>query len=276
MSVTSCQAIASRSSSIDRNFTRTYTLTYRVITNDPLDAGYIARTAVPWSIGDTYAFATEFDTGAYCLDISANEDSDDGKQWLVTVQFGPISNDIEEDPFAQAWEYSLDGQSVEVPFDVDVDGKAVCNSIGDPFQTATMRQMNQPILTVTRNEASFQPAYHLYANTVNSDVFYGGAPGTVLCQPVKQHREKSATYGYYWPTTFSMVYNPDGWNVKLINQGFRSRNPRGVLKQILVQGTPITEPCLLTPSGDVMPRGVPPVILEFKPYHKMPFSVLGL
>lgn len=226
-------------------------------------------------IGDTYSFGSESDAGAYCVDIQANEEADDGKQWLVTVQFGK-SNDIEENPLSLPWEYSLDGQAIEQPFDVDVEGRPIVNTVGDPFSSQTVRQVNQPILTITRNEAAFNNAYHLFSNTINSEVFFGGDVGTVLCQPIKQHREKHATYGYYWPTTYTFVYQPDGWDTKLINQGFRARGERGVLQNIIVQGVPITEPALLTAGGQILPRGVPPVVLTFRPYRMMPFSVLGL
>lgn len=275
MSVVSVEPIASRSSSIDQEFARTYTITYRVITDNRLDGPLVARAAVPYVIGQSYVFGTEFDTGAFCLDISSEQEGDDGKFWLVKCQFGRAPA-LEENPLLQPWEITLSGQAVEVPFDIDADGRPVCNSIGDPFSTALMKQTNQPVLSITRNEASFNPALVLFANTVNSDAFYGGAPGTVLFQPANSQRQYSSTYGYFWTTQYSFAYNPDGWDKQLINQGFRARNPRGVLKNILVQGVPITEPALLTWGGDILPQGAPPVILTFKPYPRMPFAALGL
>jgi hypothetical protein len=275
MAVVSVEPIASRSSGINSQFARTYLITYRVITDDKFNAGYVARTAVPFVIGQDYVFGGEFDTGAFCLDINADEDGDDGKQWLVKCQFGPRPQ-LEENPFLQPWEISLDGQNIEVPYQIDVTGRPVVNTVGDPFSTATMKQMNQPVLSITRNEASFNPALTLFANTINSDVFYGGAPGTVFANMPKQNRQFSATYGFFFQTSYSFVYSPDGWDQTLINQGFRARNPRGVLKNILVQGVPITEPALLDPAGNVLPRGVPPITLTFKPYNRMPFAALGL
>ena len=277
MSVISVRAIGSRSSRINQEFAREHVLKYRVVTSDPVnDGGITARTAVPWGIGDTYSFGTEYDTGSFCVDVVADEeDVGDGRQWLVTVQFNRAPQ-LEENPLLQPWDISLDGQAIQLPFDVDSDGRPVCNTVGDPFSTATMKQANQPILSITRNEAAFNPSYHLFANTINADVFFSGAPETVFCQPIHQHREISSTYGAYWPTTYTFVFDPNGWDIRLINQGFRARGPRGVMKNILVQGIPITEPALLTASGDILPQGAPPVILTFKPYPKMPFGALGL
>jgi hypothetical protein len=276
MSVVSVEPIASRASTINAEFARTYLITYRVVTDDPFEAGYVARTAVPYVIGSPYVFGSEFDTGAFCVDINADEeDVGDGQQWLVKCQFGPRPQ-LEENPFLQPWELDLDGQNIEVPYQIDSDGRPVINTVGDVFSTALMKQMNQPILTITRNEAIFNPQLSLFANTINGDVFYGSPPGTVFCNTPKQKRLWSATWGYYFPTTYRFIGDPNGWDHSVINQGFRARNVRGVLKNIIVQGVPITEPALLDYSGNVLPQNVPPVVLTFKPYPRMPFAALGL
>lgn len=275
MSVVSVNLIASCESSIGDKNQSYYTLVYRVITNSRTDGALLARTATPWSRGMHYQTATEFDTGSFCTEIRTNQEADDGKQWLTTVQFGPSPN-IEESPLNQPWEISLDGQNIEVPYNIDSDGRPVLNTVGDPFATQTMKQMNQPILTITRNEASFNAALTFFANTVNADVFYGGAPGTVFCNTPKQKRDFSSNFGFFYPTTYSFVYDPNGWDQTLLNQGMRSRNARGVYKNVTVQGLPITEPILLGPTGDILPQGVPPISLTYRPYPRMPFAVLGL
>ena len=276
MAVISVEPIASRASSIDSSFVRTYTLVYRVVTSDRLDGPYVARTAVPWGVGDQYNFGAEYDTGAYCTDVSASEDSGgEGISWLVTVSFGRLPP-TDENPLLQPYKYSYNGQPVDEPYNIDVTGKAVCNTVGDPFQNQLVRQISRPILSVTRNEATFNPLIPLLSNTVNADVFFGNAPGTALCMPPQVSTEYHQTYGYYYVTSYEFAINPDGWDDYVWNLGTRSRNPRGVLKPIVLNGTPVTDPVPLTWSGDVLPQNAAPITLRFQPYNKMPFSILGL
>lgn len=109
--------------------------------------------------------------------------------WIVTANFAvPVNGTFDDDaqPVKIKYQWNPIVHSVEV--DRDINGNPLLNSGNEPYRVSVERQSIQ--LTVVRRESSFSNVQALlYANAVNSDNFYGAAPGTVQCKHIKPSGE---------------------------------------------------------------------------------------
>lgn len=268
-----------RTAETNEKFQRSYTRTFRVVTDDPHIGPAVVRESVGIAIGETYSTGSEYDDGAYCLNKSASCTSEDGKQWVVTVSYGPPpdpENPNNESPTLQPPEMSWSFDPRQRPIEVDIEGRTICNTVGDPFATAVLRDDSRPVLSVVRNEAFFNaPMAWMLRDTVNSDAFLGAPAGTVKVSNISSQRQFSSEFGFYWKTSYEFTYDADGFDTKLVNAGLRALDDEGNLKNILVQGTPISEPVLLSEQGEQLDPNAPPHILKFKVYNETSFGVFN-
>jgi hypothetical protein len=274
MSLKSCTEIYDRQSSINEKGETTYQRLFQVVTTNPKDGAYLARIAPGVAVGDQYATTTEFDTNAFCLGIQTRCTAEDGKTWETTVDYGPAP-DAGQNPLNEPPEVSWSFAQFEREIDRDINGRAIANSAGDPFLNQLVRDDSRPILSVTRNEAFFnaQLAYW-YRDVVNSDPFFGANPGQVKVSNISASRQFSDQIGFYWKVSYEFAFNAEGWRKKVLSMGLREKK-NGKLQNILVNGTPITEPMLLGQNGEQLAQNGTPYALEFDVYNKAPFSVFG-
>lgn len=95
----------------------------------------------------------------------------------------------EPDPIDAATVYSVRAATTREPTDVDADGLPIVNSLGDAFTGTVQTTIQSVIVTATRNEVGFDPAFvETYVNRVNSDDFpWAGkiiGPGKALCTAI--------------------------------------------------------------------------------------------
>ena len=141
---------------------RKYVNTLRVITNSP----YVGPIQIQQFIlgigcvqGATYRFplpeynnpelmvgvaATEVDTGSFCQTITVAQDGEDGKQWLVTLNYSSFSVNHEYgssevqngsiNPLESAAEAHWSSAKYEVFYPTDLNGKPYVNAAGDPLE----------------------------------------------------------------------------------------------------------------------------------------------
>jgi hypothetical protein len=279
-----------RKHTYSRDWTRTYERQFRVET-DSAETGPIEvrdallSLATPVGMGSRYDIGSEFDNGSFAGEISCECTDSDGKGWIVTVSYTAV--DPAQKP-ENPLEHPLEIEGGFAPFDrivdEDQDGNAVVNAAYDYFDPPVTVEDPRPTLTLVRNEAAIDWALiYMYRNAVNTDVFWGAAPGQVKVVGIKPKRmwdQYLAAYnitpgGYYWVTTYEFDFNPDGWHSKVLNQGMRQL-VSGVQTQISIGGIPITSPALLDATGAVLTPGADPVYLEFVVYPEKEFSIFNL
>lgn len=270
MAVVNVTAIKDRQASINSKYEPSYTHTYLVETDDPYTSPAAVRNSVGFGIGDSYTY----DANAKCTSVSASCTSEDGLWWTVTVEFGKWE-EKPENPLDKPLEIEWSFAQFEKDVDEDVDGKAVVNKAGDPFLETIKKDDSRPILSITRNEASFNYALaYQYRDVVNRSPFYGAPKGTVKVSNISSSRQFDANFGYYWTTKYEFSFALEGWKKKVLNVGMREKdgNKR---KNVLVNGVPVNDPVPLDKDGKVMPPGNPPLVLEFKVYPEADFSVFN-
>ena len=90
----------------------------------------------------------------------------------------------------------------------------------------------------------------------------------------RYHQNVLTNAGNYWVVEWTIEYNPDTWQAKILNQGYR-QIVSGVRRNILIDGAPATAPVPLDSSGVAL---VPPVdssnivVLAFDIYPAINFG----
>ena len=140
-----------------------------------------------------------------------------------------------------------------------------------------MRDDSRPVLTIVRNEASFNAGLAwLYRDCVNSDAFFDAGPGMVKVSNISATRKWNPLFGWYWPVSYEFTFDANGYAKYLLNQGFRELDSdTGKLKLVTVNGVPVSEPVLLSKKGQVMPPNSPPYGLKFDIYYEASFGVFN-
>lgn len=269
-----------RSSKQGSDWKRNYTRLFQLKATKDLGPKAV-REGVGLAIADTYAFGSESDGGAFVNDIevTCSKASKSYYYWDATVQYGPIDpsvnplNPLNEQPRV-AWGWAQFQEAVTK----DRDDNPVLNTAFDPFDPAISRDQSRPILSLVRNEATFdQDLADSLRDTVNDAPWWGAAAGKVKIANISAARQYNADAGgWYWEVSYEFQFNRDGWAARPLNAGFRQLNTGGTQQeQIYRDGQPIGSPALLDEDGHVIDPGGTPLFLEFDIYPESDFSLLN-
>ncbi len=231
----------------------------------------------------------EQDTGSFLQSIGCVQDGDDGKQWIMTLEYGPfdVNHELGEsdengthDPEKKPVEVSWTSAKYERSKPVDQDGNPFLNTVGDPFDDPPAIEESRPVLTIVRNEQVFNQSWiGQYVDRVNSDIFLGFAPNTVKCKDISGKREYEADWGYYWAVTYEFEFRDDpdgkGWTEQILNAGYRQKEGgTGEPKTVMIDGAPASQEVALQRDGSYVPGGAP-YYLEFKLFKTANFTDFG-
>lgn len=228
---------------------------------------------------------TEQDTGSFAHEIDIRQETDDARQWLCTISYGPVDLIHEVgDPASGVINPILAAPKVkwvpnvkEVSYPSDVNGAPYTNNVGDPLENPPKREVSEQTLSFTRNEATYNEVWaKQYRQSVNLNTFLGFAPKQAKCKMISGEQIYQADYGYYWEVNYEFefriidikqpnTYDPltqeldnssghstvFGWEELVLNAGFRQIDSNGKLAQILVNGIPVTSPVAIDRNGKV-------------------------
>ena len=192
-------------------------------------------------------------------------------------KYDPTMNPLDQ-PWEIEWGFAVHNEKI----DRDISGEPLVNSSGESFDPPETRDFYDLVLRITRNEAVYDPIKASdYKGSVNSDIFYGFAPGLVKCT---RFGSRSARQGdlWYWIVTYEFQMCKTGWKLRLIDEGFRIKtgtdsdgNP--TYEEITDDnGVKVSQPVLLDGEGRKKKEADPIFVLEFDIRRALPFSVLGL
>lgn len=279
MSIDVKETFQARRSTQGKDWKRTYTRTWRAITNDPHVDACEVRESCPVAIGQTYAAGSRSDFGSFVQSITAECSDSDGKGWTITAEYGPYdANQWPQNPTERTPKVSWSFAQFEAIADQDVDGNPILNTAFDYFDPPVTKDDSRPILTIVRNEATFdENLAEDYKDTVNADAFWGKDAKTVKVSNISAEWAFDSDIGFYFIVTYEFHVNKDGWKKKPLNQGMRQLSSDGSKQQqILVNGAPISSPALLDEDGVVLAAGADPVYLEFEVYPAVDFGIFNM
>ncbi len=277
---------------------RNYTREFLVITDTlRIDAKQIIEAEGVPRIGDFYVTPTEADQGSLCRRKSVTE-GEDKCLFVITCEFSTKTEGNEQDdpkdgegkdPVARKPSISWGWEAFQRPFTEDLNGIPILNSVDMPFSPPPTIDDYRWTLTISRLENTYDLGRaERFANALNSQKFQGKAIGTWKAKPI------SATQVYennkrYWRLRYSFQYRADGWQLKILDQGFyqKAAGLQGIDVILDNEGNPVSQAVLLDGSGSPLKNGQDPVFLAapalnngfkggFVAYGLQNFGELGL
>lgn len=249
------------------------------------DSEPISWTGVP-AIGSAHPLYSQL----FVKDYDVREGTGaDRNTLIVTVNYerNTIMSANPEGSGGQRWEYALEswGWSAgstqkELVEDKSTDAKPVLNSAGDPFENAPMVEAPAPVFRKVFKTKEWHSGYlGLSCKTNDSAITIGDmtcAVGTLLIQVGVEKIVADATWKYRWSA--EMKYNPDGWDLKIIDCGMRALVDYGddtkkqlctVVDSVTGKSCAVTSPALLDGQGHQVSDTAPePYTLEFQAYAR--------
>ena len=174
--------------------------------------------------------------------------------------------------FSSSWEV------MKVPAVTDIYGERICNSAGDDFTRPVEVDRRIRINRLTRREnIDPQIKANAFTGTVNGYPIWGGAEGTWLMEILVSGVGGEAG----WTVDYNMRYDPDGWQVQVLDQGLGKIDPLWEAKGITIpiedgEGSAITTPRLLDGQGKELTAHASPVYLDFEVIGQSDFYQLYL
>ena len=250
-----------RRGSADQKAVREYTRSWEVLRDSMVDDSYVVLTSpgLP-DLFELYVGADGVpdDLGATCNKIVAtNPDPANPFLWEVVATY---SNRTDEPGLGDP--YPLD-RPAEIEWDFepkarvltyDLNGKAVVNSAGEKFDPPVEVNDDVLVLCIDRNEAAYNPNLaQQYKNAVNSDSFYGAAPGYVQCKPFKGKRHYENNI-FYYSVGYRIHFRGPGdppWQPTELDQGYYELSTGPTGRKLLYDdsGSPMQSPGLLDGNG---------------------------
>lgn len=242
---------------------------------------------------------TEEDPGSFVQSVTMTQSAEDAMQWKVTINYAPFdvphemgTSQVQNGSFEPTEEKpTVEWSSVKYNtyYPQDINGNPFVNTVGDPLENPPAREESRQSLLFERNEPTYQDSYaQTFRDSVNSDQFLGFDVGQAKCRDITGKRIYSADYGYYWKVRYEFEFriatftNSDGttttygWEEVILNAGYRQLDPTtGNPVQIIISGSPISQPVALTKAGKYDPTA-DPYYLTFQNYPSQTFGNLNI
>jgi len=223
-----------------------------------------------------------YDPWAYVVRKSGR--SKGGYNWEVICEY-----ERQEEPLVTPYRLSYTYAHSHEAIDKDREGQPITNS---SLETPDPPLVEEYTDLVMRFEVNWPTIDRLsmaeYGNVVNSDWFFGYAPGTCLVRLIEANEVRIAGL-WYFAVVIEIHVRPDGWKKRFLDEGYRiivkdaNGNPEkdddGNLKfQTLTDtdGNPLTAPVMLDGTGSRLAEGATPVYREYQTKKEKPFSIFEL
>jgi hypothetical protein len=181
-------------------------------------------------------------------------------------------------------QWSAAASTVTGPVTRDINGQPITNSAKDPIG-GLEKDHAEFRLTLVRTflDLSWGEAARLYTNAVNSGSWNGGGPRTWKCHfqsASKVTENNQGLSAVYWSTTWDFCYREETWD---LTEGCEDVGTmelaQGSKRVIQVNGSPVTGPVALLPTGQAAPPGTSPSIINggagVRVYRELDFSPFG-
>jgi hypothetical protein len=240
------------------------------------------------------------DSGSFVQRIRAEQESEDGLQWIVTLEYGPfdVQNLLGTSalpqglicPTDRAWEvywgepakyqrYKTEDESTNGP---DGGGNPFLNTAGDPLLDPPAIEETRPVLFLIRNESTYNDAYaSQFKDTTNSDEFLGYPPNCVKCRDIKGERIWDPDWGWYFRVTYQFEFRDDddgnGYTELIASMGYRQlKNGTGSPVNVTdSNGQQVTDAVGLQKDGSYQP-GKTPYFIPFQIFPTISFGALNI
>jgi len=166
-------------------------------------------------------------TNAIVVDISCDHDAEVLTVWYYNVKYSTKVKTREDKPYdEQRVKGGMKSASKDVPAFFDARGYPLVNTAGDLYP-GLVRKRRLRTIPVTYNFTSIPNWFFELADTLNNaDVtIHGQTYPAGTCKlhdiemPDEPNRDNDSPSNLYWPVTYSITIDPDGWYIILPNKG---------------------------------------------------------
>jgi hypothetical protein len=282
---------------------RTAELVFIVVCSQPMEetatiinasAGGIA---VP-KVGSVWPF----DATLVCDSVSPRQDEEQPRVWEVRCTFTSniIAVDVvgrridqQENPLSAPTAIHFGAVKYLIYPEWDLDDTAWANTAGDMFAPPPAIEETRQTISMTRNEATFNPAVaRQWADVINSDTWLEYEPRMVKLSCPTARAVFSHNF-WYWEVTYDFEvagasariertfggqqWYP-GWQPTARNCGYRYKNANGQFEAVSNDGDAVMFGGLvdLDGAGHKLPAGEKPWAIRGKGYYEKPFAQLNL
>jgi hypothetical protein len=283
MAVTSCTLIreGDMQSSFTRDRLREYNLTYHIKTNSvmgPISVQLGALAASPNALPDlwdTYSALGDSDNDAYCDKCDLKRKPADPKLWTANLHFSTLQpgqdpGQSNVSPLLRPIRYRGQKMVATRPIVRDKDGNLVVNSALEEFDEPLEGETVYPMLIATRNIASLTQWISdlaTFLHSVNSSGYRSQAARTWWCADIELSDIIYEDGTAYFQETWSLAFNPDLWDERLLDRGWKVLNDESPAKKVNAtddKGKLVQEPVLLNGFGKKLATGANPVARVFR------------
>lgn len=288
-----------------RRTIRRYTRVFRVVTNSNSDDAAVIRAHASCpNVGDAHPN----DVGSWCRRVNPRNESFSKRVWIVTAAYSSereLSDNPLDDPALITW----NTEQFQRPYFQDINGDAIVNSAGDPFDPPAMGDDSRVTATIRKNVAGISGIaswFLSYQDCVNNAPFLLDgiyiAEGAAKMQAVSLGEVQERNSITYRVLSMTMHFRRDAysaagsgsgatpsteWALELLDAGFRelaqagsTSGSGGAYRRKITDedGEPVKSPVLLDGSGEPLddPSASTAVFLPFDIYPVKDFSVLPL
>lgn len=236
-----------------------------------VDSPTTTQSQIVQAVGVT--FLTPHPEVSYVRAMTANVSNYSGSRWHYEVTWDyeiPKQQNVDPNPLARAdiWKWSTGGLTVPALYYYDGETlKPLQNTANDFFEGATV-DISTLQASISGNRPTFDYGLaQAVSNSVNSDTYLGGPPGTWKCGGISGQPAVEVvndTEVRYWQVEVTLEYRPDKWNLQLPNVGWNYLDG-GTKKRVYVidsesgERVPSSNPQPLTQSGAIK-TGAPDII----------------
>jgi len=284
----SCKRIGNRAGEHNSQYQKTYTVQYRLLTDDPLDGpGTVVNYSELPELYDSYSFGNDVDANVYLISKTPREESDGSfKTWVVTCEYSnapPV--DLEQNPISEPAKASMSFDQFTIIARIDTDGNALQNTVGQSFTPPPDMDQSRPVLTVRRNESYIDLNKAMdYTDSVNQTAWKGAPPRTVKLRALNYSDQQERNGVRYFEATYEFHLYDQTWDSFILNQATRYKPTAS--STAYVDMPPGAEPVTLytgeggTTADVIVPRGTPvtreQVYVQKRIYKERNFNSLGL
>jgi len=283
----------------DREGYREYKITWRVVTNDPLDGPLVAMAAPGLaSIGSPWSVGNDYDPWVFCtpeLIVRPVVDNEPNQTWDVEQTFsnrpGKRCQDNQiDDPLAEPPNISGSFLRYTLPAERDRNGKAILSSSHELI-TGLERDASRPTVIIEQNVLSIGlEVFTQMIDTLNDAPLWGLAARRIKMGLPTWSRKLYGTCSFYYTRKFEFEIRFEGWDeAGVVDKGFKvfddnvtdnptnRANPENYVlyKDSKDENTP--KPILLDGDGSALTDPLNPIFLDpIEIYSESNFLAIGI
>ncbi len=253
-----------------------YARRFKVYVSDNTD-----HTTAILASGSVPARLAAHPTNGYALVESrkVSQDSSDPLVYFLDVSYNSVFDfdpaSTNENPLLRPAIIELGFERATKAVREDLDGEAIDNSAGIPFDPPLEIEHSIPTLTITVNKAALSYAtIATLQDCCNSDTWYGFTPGQVKIRGISVKLKQENGY-LFWEYQWTLAVKWDGWRpTRVLDQGFHELDEDGVTP-ILIRdnfGNPLPSPSRLDGEGNKLDPAEDAVFLEFNMVREVAFA----